>query len=140
LAVRQAIQFDNYHRFFSLYKDTPNLGNYILDLMLDGRRLQALQRICRGYKPSVPLDFVISALSFDNIEEGVEFVKKAGCMLIRGGGGEEVSGKGDSNSTEGAIASSDEIGAGGVIDGVEINTKDSLVSATAVFTQDKLLM
>ena len=48
LDVRKAIQFDNYHKFFKLYKCTPNLGVCILDLLVDNCRLQALQRICKG--------------------------------------------------------------------------------------------
>lgn len=40
LKIRKAIQMDNYHAFFQLYKETPNHGNYILNTMLDTWRLQ----------------------------------------------------------------------------------------------------
>jgi hypothetical protein len=114
LAVRKAIQLENYHRFFVLYRDTPNLGIFIMDLMLDTRRLQALKTICRGYKPAVSVDFVVSELVFDSTEEGEEFLERAGCVLVQGG-------------TEGGA-------------GKEINTKDTVIDTAAVFTQDKLLM
>ena len=62
LQIRRAVQLDNYHQYFILRRSTPHLGNCILDLMIDARRLHALQRICRGYKPTVPVDFVLAAL------------------------------------------------------------------------------
>jgi hypothetical protein len=40
LKIRKAIQMDNYHAFFQLYKETPYHGNYILNTMLDTWRLQ----------------------------------------------------------------------------------------------------
>jgi hypothetical protein len=110
------VQQDNYHRFFNLYRATPSPGSVILDMILDGRRLQALQRICRAYKPSVPLGFVISELAFDSEEEGQEFLKKAGCVT------------------------NDFLSEGTSSEGLEINTKDTVIDFSAVFTQDKLLM
>ena len=85
-------------------------------MILDGRRLQALQRICRAYKPSVSLSFVISELAFDSVEEGQEFLKKAGCVV-------------NDAQSEGTNS-----------EGPEINTKDTVIDFSAVFTQDKLLM
>ncbi|CAE7665009.1 leng8, partial [Symbiodinium microadriaticum] len=74
LAMRESMLLENYHRFFRLYRDTPNLGNCILDMMLDSWRVKALQRIIRAYKPVIAVEFVAQELSFDSIEECVEFV------------------------------------------------------------------
>jgi hypothetical protein len=112
LKVRRAVQLNNYHQFFLLYKTTPNMGNYILDLMIDNFRLQALQKIVRAYKPSVPLDFAMSALGLeDTRDEGLELLKKAGCLVAAGPEGTQ-----------------------------ELNTKDSVVDMAAFLTQEKLLL
>ncbi len=109
--MRRAVQLDNYHQFFLLYKTTPNMGNYLLDLMVDNFRLQALQKVVRAYKPSVPLDFAMRALGFeDSPDEGLELLRKAGCVVAEGP------------------------------EGTEINTKDSVVDMAAFLTQEKLLL
>jgi hypothetical protein len=119
--VRRAVQLDNYHQFFALHKETPNLGNCILDLMLDARRLHALQRVCKGYKPTVPLAFVVQMLDMD--EEGAALLRKAGCVI------EEVDGDADAGGGDGD---------GGP--GVVINTQDSVGDMSAVFSNEKLLL
>lgn len=111
LKIRQAVQSDNYATFFRLYQRTPNMGNYILDLMLDNYRLQALQRMVRAYKPSLPLDFVVRTLAFDDRDAAAELLTKAGCVLAQSADGE-----------------------------TELNTKDSVVDMAAFLTQEKLLL
>lgn len=48
LRVRSALALGNYHRFFKLYLDTPNLGGYLMDMFLVRERLAAVARICRS--------------------------------------------------------------------------------------------
>lgn len=114
LQVRKALQHDNYHQFFRLYKVTPNMGNYILDLIIDSLRLKAMQRICRGYKPNVSAEFVINELAFEDSLLGLEFLKKIGGIL------EEI-------KTEECT-------------GTFLNTKDTVIDSSAIFTQEKLLL
>jgi hypothetical protein len=47
LDVRSALALGNYHRFFQLYLDTPNMGAYLMDMFVDRERLSALAVICR---------------------------------------------------------------------------------------------
>lgn len=47
LRVRSALASGNYHKFFKLYDDTPKMGGYLLDLIIDRERLAALAVICR---------------------------------------------------------------------------------------------
>jgi hypothetical protein len=47
LEVRSALALGNYHRFFRLYLDTPNMGAYLMDMFVDRERLSALCRICK---------------------------------------------------------------------------------------------
>lgn len=49
LDVRSALALGNYHRFFQLYLDTPNMGAYLMDMFVDRERLSALACICKAY-------------------------------------------------------------------------------------------
>lgn len=48
LDVRSALALGNYHRFFRLYLDTPNMGAYLMDMFVDRERLSALSSICKA--------------------------------------------------------------------------------------------
>ena len=48
LDVRSALALGNYHRFFQLYLDTPNMGAYLMDMFVDRERLSALAKICKA--------------------------------------------------------------------------------------------
>lgn len=48
LDVRSALALGNYHRFFQLYHDTPNMGAYLMDMFIVRERLAALCNICRS--------------------------------------------------------------------------------------------
>ena len=48
LEVRSAIALGNYHRFFQLYLEAPNMGAYLLDMFIDRERLSALACICKS--------------------------------------------------------------------------------------------
>ncbi|KAI9652211.1 MAG: hypothetical protein M1831_007120 [Alyxoria varia] len=74
LAVRSALAVGNYHRFFKLYLDTPNLGGYLIDMFLDRERLAALAAICKTYRPSVDLQFITNELAFESDEVTCSFI------------------------------------------------------------------
>jgi hypothetical protein len=42
LAVQRALALGNYHAFFELYLNAPNMGAYIMDHFVDRERLRAL--------------------------------------------------------------------------------------------------
>ena len=54
LDVRSALALGNYHRFFQLYLDTPNMGAYLMDMFVDRERLSALAVICKAYVDALP--------------------------------------------------------------------------------------
>ena len=54
LDVRSSLALGNYHRFFQLYLDTPNMGAYLMDMFVARERLAALARICKAYAPYTP--------------------------------------------------------------------------------------
>lgn len=49
LNVRSALALGNYHRFFRLYLDVPNMGAYLMDMFVVRERLAALSNICKAY-------------------------------------------------------------------------------------------
>ena len=54
LDVRSALALGNYHRFFRLYLDTPNMGAYLMDMFVVRERLAALSNICKAYVSFFP--------------------------------------------------------------------------------------
>ncbi|KAK3307311.1 SAC3/GANP/Nin1/mts3/eIF-3 p25 family-domain-containing protein [Chaetomium strumarium] len=74
LDVRSALALGNYHRFFQLYNETPNMGAYLMDMFVGRERLAALCNICRAYKPDVPLRFVTEELYFESDMEAAQFI------------------------------------------------------------------
>lgn len=48
LDARSALALGNYHRFFQLYLDTPNMGAYMMDMFVSRERLAALSNICKA--------------------------------------------------------------------------------------------
>lgn len=54
LDVRSALALGNYHRFFQLYNETPNMGAYLMDMFVGRERLAALCNICKAYVPHPP--------------------------------------------------------------------------------------
>ncbi|MCJ1314784.1 hypothetical protein MMC15_000096 [Xylographa vitiligo] len=74
LDSRSALALGNYHRFFQLYLETPNMGAYLMDMFVSRERLAALTNICKAYKPDVKLRFITEELGFESDEESARFL------------------------------------------------------------------
>eukprot|EP00656_Telonema_subtile_P023188 TRINITY_DN2454_c0_g1_i1.p1 TRINITY_DN2454_c0_g1~~TRINITY_DN2454_c0_g1_i1.p1 ORF type:complete len:634 (+),score=209.35 TRINITY_DN2454_c0_g1_i1:90-1991(+) len=88
MKVREAISSGNFHAFFRLHAEAPNMGSYLMDLHVGKFRKQALRVLCRAYRPSVPMDLLMAQLSFDPIEdeqEAQEFFTEQGVVAKPGG-------------------------------------------------------
>lgn len=48
LDARSALALGNYHKFFQLYLETPNMGAYLMDMFVGRERLAALSNICKS--------------------------------------------------------------------------------------------
>ncbi|CAE7225370.1 unnamed protein product [Rhizoctonia solani] len=64
LDVQAALLANNYHKFFDLYLNAPNMGGYIMDHMLARERMSALIIMTKAYL-HLPLSFLASELAFD---------------------------------------------------------------------------
>ncbi|KAJ2887438.1 hypothetical protein FB639_001318 [Coemansia asiatica] len=74
LLVRKAIAQGNYHAFFKLYLNAPNMGGYLMDNFVDRERCIALQKMCKAFRPKLGLDVITKELAFDDIEYCVKFL------------------------------------------------------------------
>jgi len=74
MEVVKAAEKGNYHQFFSLYLDSPNMSDFILDLMLDNMRKRALKTITTVYKDPVPISKICTELLFKNKQECYHFL------------------------------------------------------------------
>lgn len=55
LNVRSSLALGNYHKFFQLYLDVPNMGAYLMDMFIKRERLAALAVMCKSYVTSSSL-------------------------------------------------------------------------------------
>ncbi|KAL3965579.1 hypothetical protein ACCO45_002583 [Purpureocillium lilacinum] len=74
LNVRSALALGNYHKFFQLYLDTPNMGAYLMDMFVVRERLAAMSNICKSYKPDVKLRFITEELAFESDADAAQFI------------------------------------------------------------------
>ncbi|CAN0094956.1 unnamed protein product [Phaeothamnion confervicola] len=65
LAVRAAVTAVDFRAFFALYRESPNMGAYLIDPLCDRMRALAVQRILKACRPTVPTEFVLTELMFD---------------------------------------------------------------------------
>jgi len=86
LKVRVAVAEFDYHAFFRLQDSCPNLGAFLMDIMVPQVRFGALQRVCKAFRPSIPVKFILNELGFDaddssQLKEGQEWLISHGCVL-----------------------------------------------------------
>ncbi|KAL3758053.1 hypothetical protein ACHAWU_002986 [Discostella pseudostelligera] len=89
LLVRAAVADSNYHQFFQLQDMAPNMGNYLMDKLIPSVRQGALQRICKAYRPSVSVSFVLQELGFDikrkkEVKGAMTWMTNCGCIFEDG--------------------------------------------------------
>ncbi|PWN33884.1 uncharacterized protein FA14DRAFT_161517 [Meira miltonrushii] len=76
LSIRSALATGNYHAFFRLYNDSPNMNAYILDHLIDRERINALLILARCFRPNLSLSFLTSELAFTDLHEADVFLEK----------------------------------------------------------------
>ena len=65
LKVREAIACSDYCWFFRFaHKKSPNLGLFLIDLLVPSMRLRGLRRIAKAYRPSVGFSYCLQQLGF----------------------------------------------------------------------------
>ncbi|KAI1804968.1 SAC3/GANP/Nin1/mts3/eIF-3 p25 family-domain-containing protein [Daldinia bambusicola] len=74
LDVRSALALGNYHKFFQLYLDVPNMGAYLMDMFVKRERLAALANMCKAFKPELKLRYITEELAFESDAEAAQFI------------------------------------------------------------------
>ncbi|KAI1429921.1 SAC3/GANP/Nin1/mts3/eIF-3 p25 family-domain-containing protein [Xylaria sp. FL1777] len=74
LNVRSALALGNYHKFFQLYLDVPNMGAYLMDMFIKRERLAALTNMCKAFKPELKLRYITEELAFESDAEAAQFI------------------------------------------------------------------
>lgn len=83
LDVRSSLALGNYHKFFRLYLEAPNMGAYLMDMFIERERINALANFSRGYQ-NVTLRFLTDELGFDDHATCREFLEaRLGKDLIK---------------------------------------------------------
>lgn len=90
IQVMLAVAVNNYHRFFKLYADTPNMGQYIMDKLVKRVRVHALKVAVKSYRPSISLEFIKKELGFTKDTECTEFLKELTVRVKNGEEGPEI--------------------------------------------------
>ncbi len=73
MKVRKALMSGNYYSLSKLYDNAPNMSAYLMDRFMKRERITALTIMCKAYRPTVSLPFVVSQLGFETAEECKEF-------------------------------------------------------------------
>eukprot|EP00573_Skeletonema_grethae_P008392 CAMPEP_0201694984 /NCGR_PEP_ID=MMETSP0578-20130828/7076_1 /ASSEMBLY_ACC=CAM_ASM_000663 /TAXON_ID=267565 /ORGANISM="Skeletonema grethea, Strain CCMP 1804" /LENGTH=647 /DNA_ID=CAMNT_0048180753 /DNA_START=62 /DNA_END=2005 /DNA_ORIENTATION=+ len=86
LSVRAAVADNDYHKFFQLQDNAPNMSDYLMDKIVPSVRQSALQAICKAYRPSVSTSFVLRELGFNPDDKqdylsGKAWMESCGCRF-----------------------------------------------------------
>ena len=62
------------------------MSDYLMDKIVPSVRMNALQRMCKAYRPSVPTQFVLKELGFDTankseVRGGRSWMESCGCIF-----------------------------------------------------------
>ena len=62
------------------------MGDFLMDKIVPSIRQSALQRICKAYRPSVDVNFVLKELGFDtsdkqDLKSGKVWMESCGCKF-----------------------------------------------------------
>ncbi|EJU03478.1 hypothetical protein DACRYDRAFT_21062 [Dacryopinax primogenitus] len=75
LDVQKATATNNYHAFFDLYLNAPNMGPYMMDFYAGRERCHALIIMCTAYK-SLPISFLTKELGYTASHQTVAFLEE----------------------------------------------------------------
>lgn len=80
--VVRSIMHDDYIAFFRLYESAPHMSAYLMDFLVRRVRNMAYVRIIAAYRPTISTESFREALSFRDLEETRQFLKKKGAIFL----------------------------------------------------------
>lgn len=69
LQVRSSLSMGDYHSFFRLYHQSPNMSGYLIDQFLERERLRTCLKLVRAYRPTLTIEFFATHLGFVGLDE-----------------------------------------------------------------------
>ncbi|CAO3617652.1 unnamed protein product [Mucor fragilis] len=90
LNVRSSLATANYHRFFNLYKNAPNMGGYLMDHFCERERVHSLIILCKSCRPDIPLAFIQQELAFDSQEQVLKFLSEQKASFLKANNNEAL--------------------------------------------------
>jgi len=85
LVVNAMVQCD-YHAFFVLYENAPQMSCYLMDFLLNRIRCGAYDRIIAAFRPSISVESIRETLKFRDLEETRQFLKSSGAVFVKESG------------------------------------------------------
>jgi len=83
MKVVKAIIHDDYLAFFRLYESAPHMSAYLMDYLVRRVRNVGYARIIAAYRPTISTERFREILSFHDLEETREFLKKKGSIFLK---------------------------------------------------------
>jgi len=80
--VVNAIMHDDYLAFFRLYESAPHMSAYLMDYLVRRVRNVGYARIIAAYRPTISTERIREVLSFHDLEETRQFLKKKGAVFL----------------------------------------------------------
>ncbi|KAG0049653.1 hypothetical protein BGZ83_005514 [Gryganskiella cystojenkinii] len=93
LQVRTSLASSNYHALFKLYLESPNMGGYLMDQFVERERVEAMKTICKAYRPSIEVSFLVSTLGFTDEIDCINFLKSIGILAFLNQDADPATGK-----------------------------------------------
>lgn len=81
--VTKALIHSDYHMFFALYENAPNLSGYLMDFLVHRVRISAYQRIVSSFRPTLSVEFFRETLNFADLEDTRRFLKQNNAIFVK---------------------------------------------------------
>lgn len=81
--VSKALIHSDYHMFFALYENAPNLSGYLMDFLVHRVRISAYQRIVASFRPTLSVEFFRETLNFSDLEDTRRFLKQNNATFVK---------------------------------------------------------
>eukprot|EP01111_Echinosteliopsis_oligospora_P018823 TRINITY_DN8846_c0_g1_i1.p1 TRINITY_DN8846_c0_g1~~TRINITY_DN8846_c0_g1_i1.p1 ORF type:complete len:508 (+),score=131.02 TRINITY_DN8846_c0_g1_i1:105-1526(+) len=84
MLVISALSANNYNKLFKLFPDTPNMGHFFMERIVERTRKTAIKTITKAYRPTIELEFVQKQLGFETKPDCKKYLASIGTVFTPG--------------------------------------------------------